>query len=204
MRTQGKITHWNDDKGYGFITPASGAKQVFFQINAFNARGVRPQLDQHVTFALSMDRQGRPCAARVALAGEEISGEIKRNDRVLMIGASVFFLLFVGLAAWSGSLPGALFGFYLGICALTFLVYAMDKSAAQSGARRIREAHLHGLALIGGWPGAMLAQQLLRHKSVKQEFRAVFWATVVMNLAAFAWLFTDSGSEFLRHLLASI
>jgi uncharacterized membrane protein YsdA (DUF1294 family) len=39
------------------------------------------------------------------------------------------------------------------------------------------------LALACGWPGALLAQQWLRHKSAKQEFRAVFWVTVVLNVA---------------------
>ena len=35
MRTKGKITHWNEQKGYGFITPAKGAKQVFIQSGRF-------------------------------------------------------------------------------------------------------------------------------------------------------------------------
>ncbi len=36
MRTKGKISHWNEEKGYGFITPASGAKQVFVHLSAFS------------------------------------------------------------------------------------------------------------------------------------------------------------------------
>ena len=57
---------------------------------------------------------------------------------------------------------------------LTFVTYAMDKSAAQSGRWRTSEKHLHLLSLAGGWPGAWCAQQWLRHKSSKQEFRAVY------------------------------
>lgn len=69
---------------------------------------------------------------------------------------------------------------------VTFFAYAFDKAAAQrSNARRTPERTLHALALAGGWPGALLAQQLLRHKSSKAEFRAVFWGTVVVNVAAF-------------------
>ncbi|RZL08217.1 MAG: DUF1294 domain-containing protein [Rubrivivax sp.] len=72
--------------------------------------------------------------------------------------------------------------------ALTFLTYALDKSAARRRAWRISEKTLHLLALAGGWPGALVAQQLLRHKSSKAEFRAVFWATVLVNAAGLAFL----------------
>ncbi len=52
---------------------------------------------------------------------------------------------------------------------------------------------MHTLALAGGWPGALLAQQWLRHKSAKQEFRAVFWATVVLNVAGLVLLCSPWG-----------
>lgn len=84
--------------------------------------------------------------------------------------------------------PARLPWVYLGLSLLTFLVYAADKSAARQGARRIPESTLHLLSLCGGWPGALVAQQLLRHKSSKQPFRAVFWVTVVLNVLAFIWL----------------
>jgi len=54
---------------------------------------------------------------------------------------------------------------------------------------------------VGGWPGALIAQQTLRHKSRKESFRAVFWVTVVLNCAVLGWLFTDAGAEMLRSVL---
>jgi uncharacterized membrane protein YsdA (DUF1294 family) len=75
---------------------------------------------------------------------------------------------------------------YLLASAITFLAYKNDKSCAQRGSRRTPEATLHALSFAGGWPGALLAQQLLRHKSVKREFRMVFWCTVIMNVVFFA------------------
>jgi len=50
------------------------------------------------------------------------------------------------------------------------------------------------LALLGGWPGAWFAQRRLRHKSRKQPFRAVFWITVLLNLAALSYLFSPAGA----------
>ena len=62
----------------------------------------------------------------------------------------------------------------------------MDKSAAQSGRWRTPEKHLHLLSLAGGWAGAWCAQQWLRHKSSQQEFRTVYWTTVVLHCVALA------------------
>jgi uncharacterized membrane protein YsdA (DUF1294 family) len=47
---------------------------------------------------------------------------------------------------------------------------------------------LHLLALLGGWPGALIAQNLLRHKSQKTGFLLIFGATVVINCGALVWL----------------
>ena len=73
----------------------------------------------------------------------------------------------------------------------TFAVYARDKEAARANGWRIKESSLHGLSLLGGWPGALMGQTVLRHKIRKPAFVVVFWLTVVMNslgLAAVAWM----------------
>ena len=75
---------------------------------------------------------------------------------------------------------------YAVMSAITFVVYAADKSAARQGRRRVPEATLHMLSAIGGWPGAFIGQQVLRHKTRKQPFRTVFWVTVVVNCALLA------------------
>ena len=77
---------------------------------------------------------------------------------------------------------------YLCASAVTFAVYAADKWAARRQARRTPERTLHLLALGGGWPGAWLAQRLLRHKSSKGAFLRWFWCTVALNLAFLAML----------------
>ena len=84
---------------------------------------------------------------------------------------------------------------YMALSVLTFIVYAWDKLAARKGKWRIQEKTLHIFSLIGGWPGAMLAQQKLRHKSIKHPFRIIFWMTVILNIAVFIWfLFSESGA----------
>ena len=56
------------------------------------------------------------------------------------------------------------------INAWTILCFRHDKARARSGGRRVREADLLGLALIGGTPGALIARHLFRHKTRKEPF----------------------------------
>jgi uncharacterized membrane protein YsdA (DUF1294 family)/cold shock CspA family protein len=204
MRTHGKITHWNSQKAYGFITPASGDKRVFVHVRAFMQKGHEPAVDQRVTFELSTNRQGRPCAARVSLLGEEPAKRHMRNDKKFYSAGAVGFLVIVGLSVLTAALPLAVLLVYLAASALSYFLYAWDKDSAKRGAQRTAENTLHLFDLLGGWPGAMAAQQVLRRKSSKKEFRFVFWMTVVINCVVFAWLFTDAGQRALRSILASI
>ncbi|HJV67205.1 MAG TPA: DUF1294 domain-containing protein [Geomonas sp.] len=87
-----------------------------------------------------------------------------------------------------GLLIAAVGSVYLLASLVTFLTYALDKSAARNGRWRTRESTLHLLSLVGGWPGALLAQNMLHHKSNKRSFRAVFWMTVGLNCFALCWL----------------
>lgn len=98
------------------------------------------------------------------------------------------------------SLPLVILYIYAALSIVTFIVYAYDKSAAKAGRWRVSESNLHLLALAGGWPGAMLAQQLLRHKTIKRPFRVTFWVTVFLNCVALAWLFTDAGRVYVDRL----
>lgn len=98
----------------------------------------------------------------------------------------------------AGTLPIAVAWFYLAASLVAFVAYALDKSAARNDRWRTKESTLHLFSLAGGWPGALAAQRLLRHKSRKQSFQTVFWATVILNCCALAWFFSASGAEALR------
>lgn len=97
----------------------------------------------------------------------------------------LLFYLFASLAWDMSQMVGAA---YLVTSLTCFVAYAMDKSAARSQAWRTPEASLLLIGLLGGWPGAVLAQQWLRHKTSKQSFQWKFQLTVAVNLGMFAWL----------------
>jgi uncharacterized membrane protein YsdA (DUF1294 family) len=80
---------------------------------------------------------------------------------------------------------------YVVASAVTIVVYALDKNAAMNGRWRTRESTLHWFALAGGWPGAWIAQRLFRHKTRKGSFIVVFWLSVMLNLAALAWVVVE-------------
>jgi uncharacterized membrane protein YsdA (DUF1294 family) len=90
-----------------------------------------------------------------------------------------------------GSYGLALLGVYVVLSVVTFVAYGLDKSAAEKGRWRTPERTLHLLSLAGGWPGALAAQGVFRHKTRKQPFRTIFWATVMANGVALAWLLTQ-------------
>jgi uncharacterized membrane protein YsdA (DUF1294 family) len=60
-----------------------------------------------------------------------------------------------------------------GASGLAFGLYWMDKRSALADRRRVPENRLHLAGLLGGWPGALLAQQMFRHKTRKASFQIV-------------------------------
>lgn len=67
--------------------------------------------------------------------------------------------------------------------AFAFGAFALDKAAAESNRRRIPERSLLLIALAGGSLGALTAQQVMRHKTRKQPFRALLIAIALLHLA---------------------
>jgi cold shock CspA family protein len=60
MRHAGKITKWNDDRGFGFIIPNGGGQQVFVHIKSFTNRRRRPVENEIVSYELNTDWTSRP------------------------------------------------------------------------------------------------------------------------------------------------
>ena len=200
MRYQGKIADWKDDQGFGFITPNGGGQRVFVHIKSFSNRQQRPVGNEIVTYELTHDVKGRPQAGSVAFVGKRGAPATRSGQGNAPLILATAFIAFVAGSIFAGRLPIAVGGLYLVASLVAFLAYALDKSAARNGQWRTKESTLHLIALAGGWPGALAAQRLLRHKSRKQSFQILFWATVVLNCCALAWLFSTSGSVALRSM----
>ena len=204
MRKKGKTTTWKGEKGFGFITPNDGGKQIFFHIKAFRIQKKPPVINQIVTYTLSTDKQGRRCAEQVTGAGEISSRNNTRKSNIFAFIAPLLFVFIVGVSAFTNKIALLMFPFYLAVSLFTFILYAVDKSAAKNGSWRTQESTLHFFALAGGWPGAMIAQQTLRHKSKKQSFRTVFWVTVIVNIGLFAWIHTPEGGAILSLIFDTV
>lgn len=158
-----------------------------------------------MTYELRADSKGRARAERVAFASEHSpSSAILSGRGSASLLLAVAFLVFVAVSVFAGKLPIAVLGLYVVASALTFVVYALDKSAAKKDRWRTQESTLHLFSLVGGWPGALAGQKLLRHKSRKRPFQVVFWATVVFNCGALGWLFSPSGAVALRSILGAM
>lgn len=103
-----------------------------------------------------------------------------------------------GASYYFGFTPIALSLLLIVFSLVAYGLYAKDKAAAQKNEWRVSERTLHVAALLGGWPGALLAQSRLRHKTRKTRFRVVFWLTVLINFGFLAWLHTPQGNAYLK------
>lgn len=191
MRFTGIIKSWNDERGFGFIEPAQGGQEIFVHIKAFARRSSqRPQAGQRVSFEVELGPQGKKRARSVEAVRAGRPAVAAAAAPAVQWGTATLFVIPAFLVAylvvavlWR---PPAWFALvYLLASAVTFMVYALDKASARRGGSRTAESTLHALSIAGGWPGALLAQQFLRHKSAKAKFRSTFWATVATNVTTF-------------------
>jgi len=205
MRFDGTIKSWDDERGFGFIEPDGGGQDIFVHIKAFKGLRERPQASQRVSFEIELGPQGKKRALNVELirAARPARNRESRNGSAQWGSATLFAIPAFGIVLMLGYAlghpPRWLLWSYIGISAITFVAYALDKSAAQKGEWRTSEQTLHLLSLAGGWPGALLAQQVLRHKSSKQEFRSVFWFSVALNVLGFMFIASPYAKQFINY-----
>lgn len=201
MQQQGTLSLWNDKRGFGFVDPDGGGVRAFVHIKAFDMPGLRPEQGDRISYRLGRDQLGRAVARHVRLAQARqgtLRGRPGPLPQALLLG--LLGLLLAGLLL--GRLPLWLPLGYLLVSLVTYLCYARDKWAARTGHWRTRERTLHLLSLLGGWPGALLAQQRLRHKTRKRRFLLPFALSVLTNLGTLLWLMSQPGQLWLRCLLA--
>lgn len=198
MRFEGVIRSWDDERGFGFIEPALSGQEIFVHIKAFPRGAARPTIGQRVSFEVELGPQGKKRARKAeAIRPAQVRVNVRLSSPAQWGTATLFAIpAFLVVYVVTGILwqhPSWIALAYLILSAVTYVAYALDKSSAKHGGWRTPESTLHTLSIVGGWPGALLAQQFLRHKSTKAEFRSVFWTTVVLNVAAFIILCSPIG-----------
>lgn len=190
MRFEGTLKSWNDERGFGFIEPTRGGQEIFVHIKSFPAGTGRPTVGLPVSFEVELGPQGKKRAKAVQFAPQSRRRQSPRVEsaapwtllRVIAIPAFAALYWYVS-SHWSVKPVVALA--YALASTIAFMAYALDKSAAIQSRWRVSESTLHFLGLACGWPGALIAQQLLRHKTSKRSFLATFWVTVLANVAGF-------------------
>lgn len=167
-----RIAEWDAERGFGFLQV--GSRRVFLHRRDFAEHHRRPAVGDVIRFTMGRDAKGRPCAVRAAQVND--GGRITMLNFFLLLGLlglPVFALHRRGVDWWwAGG-----YGLVLGV--VTYAAYALDKRRARERAWRLPEGRLQLLALLGGWPGAFLAQRRFRHKVSKGGFQVVFWLIVL-------------------------
>ncbi len=220
MRQDGTVATWKGDKGFGFIKPRQPGADVFFNIAEFRSvNGTQPRIGLVVSFDVihvggkgpramavrpvgEAERRPPADAAAPSVAHARARGLPARrrtttgppsSGAMIALPLMLAYYVLMLAAIWRGGLPVWVLGASVAVNLLTFYIYWQDKYKAGRRAWRISEAALHLWGLAGGWPGAWFAQQILRHKSVKAEFRSSYWVSVVVHCAAFGGLLWFQG-----------
>jgi uncharacterized membrane protein YsdA (DUF1294 family)/cold shock CspA family protein len=182
----------------GGLSPEPGASVVFEEIHV-GGKGPRAMavraLGSHAR-TRSPRQVPRPGATKPARRpGEATSTGVGRRtggargvrpdpwlQPILLLAVACALVLL--WAADKALLPWGVLWMWPLLNVLTLWLYWQDKHAARQGAWRISESKLHMLSLLGAWPAARVAQQMLRHKSSKASFQQGYVATVLINVSA--------------------
>ncbi|PKH29337.1 MULTISPECIES: cold shock domain-containing protein [unclassified Shewanella] len=79
---KGKISQWNDEKGFGFISISDKKSRVFFHVSTIRTRGRRPEVGDSVDFELSKDKNGKIKASSVSIDGLSPTNSTENTKRI--------------------------------------------------------------------------------------------------------------------------
>ena len=106
MRIEGTLTKWNDDRGFGFITPTQGGPEVFAHVSAFPRDGQRPRLDERLSFEIGIGKDGKQqaknivCPTRPAEKPYRLSEPAKRPHKPGLLGRLIPIGLMIALGMY--------------------------------------------------------------------------------------------------------
>lgn len=200
MKFQGKVINWNDDKGFGFVEPNGGTERAFVHIKSFRPGSRRPVNGDLIIYELVRENKNRYKAENIKFTADTktLKNRYKtRNNTAFGLIFTLIFCLGLVVSFLFGTLSFEVVVIYFVMSLITFIAYAMDKSAAEKGRWRTKESTLHLFSLMCGWPGAYFGQTKFRHKSSKLEFKNVYWVTVFLNIGGLVWLNKDKATLLL-------
>jgi uncharacterized membrane protein YsdA (DUF1294 family)/cold shock CspA family protein len=200
---EGIIKSWKGDKGFGFIQPNGGGKDIFIHIRDLKHSNYQPQQGDNVCFRVVADKGGKMRAYDAFIKGQEIARQqirtksfdknqpktyVKREDRLGMKALLLIAAIPFVASAFLIQQKHIFFPFfvYLLMSLVTFLIYAVDKTKAHKNEWRTSEQTIHLFELLGGWPGALITQRVIRHKNKKTSFQVIFWLIVIIHIVV--WL----------------
>ena len=169
----GTLVEWDDAKGFGWIENSD--RRIFAHIKDFRRNQGRPTAGAQMSYMLGVDAMGRSCAKNVTCltVGGSI-GFFSWLFLVLLLVIPLLAMLWLPIP-WLMSV-----GIMFAASMYSYKTYAYDKKQAINSGQRVPESFLHYTELLGGWPGAFLAQRKLRHKCSKSSYQFCFWFIVLL------------------------
>jgi uncharacterized membrane protein YsdA (DUF1294 family)/cold shock CspA family protein len=207
-RLKGKLVMWNDQKGFGFIRPNESDDDFFVHISAFK-QGMprRPLLNDSVQFQAE-EREGKRRALFAVVENLELApeplkpGQFELNPKrrswlVNLLIALPLLLSGYLLLITQNPVP---FMAYWFLSLITMYLYGTDQAHAVTHQRRIPEGWLHLLELLGGWPGALMAQNDFRHKTRMSTYLVIQRGIIALHLIAWIlyFIYAQGGNPAMR------
>lgn len=193
---EGVIKSWKEDRGFGFIKPHGDGEDIFIHIRDLNHSNYQPRQGDNIYYKVAVDKDGKKRAYEAFIKGQKRKRDWLGMPSILFITAIPFGFSTFLIKQQNNYIP--LFA-YLIMSLATFLIYAGDKTKAQKNEWRTSESTLHLFELLGGWPGALITQRVIRHKNKKISFQITFWFIVIIHIAM--WLdvmfFHSTGVKFI-------
>ncbi len=170
---QGYVTNFNKQKGFGFIRSDEVSKDIFVHISNIQDKESLVA-GQQVTFEAEETPKG--LAATQVIPGRKRLSPYKLYGFpaiIITIGITIFLIKYG---------CNALIAYIISINLSTFIFYGYDKIIAGTSLLRVPEWILHGLAISGGSPIALISQKVFHHKTIKESFQIAYWIIVIIQL----------------------
>ena len=171
-----QLIEWYEDRGFGFIANEGEDGRIFLHSRELSNGHTPPSPGDSIAFVMGSDPQGRPQAVQatnLSSTSKMTMGNWATLLILLVLPITAFFKISIPVEFYWTAVIAPIASL------VTYVFYSRDKKMAVTGGFRISELRLHVLELIGGWPGAFIAQRCFRHKCSKGSYKFIFWVIVL-------------------------